>query len=187
MLGPQCPGMTVNPANARQDPHRAGAVGRCTDGVPEPAGRRPWPVSCSTRRAPSIDNTSAQSLETTYARAAESRNGRRAATPPHLDRWLQLLAALRRRRATQESGPLATWPVQPGAVLPGASLVGWPERKTPAALRGGRGNFSSTIIGARGFEPRTSCSRSRRANRAALRPAHHIIPTEAMREPGHAP
>ena len=29
---------------------------------------------------------------------------------------------------------------------------------------------SSYIIGARGFEPRTSCSRSRRANRAALRP-----------------
>jgi hypothetical protein len=30
-------------------------------------------------------------------------------------------------------------------------------------------------IGALGFEPRASCSQSRRANRAALRPAHSFV------------
>jgi hypothetical protein len=32
------------------------------------------------------------------------------------------------------------------------------------------GVFAERMVGARGFEPPTSCSRSRRANRAALRP-----------------
>jgi hypothetical protein len=35
------------------------------------------------------------------------------------------------------------------------------------------GRRKPASVGALGFEPRTSCSQSRRANRAALRPAHN--------------
>ena len=77
MLLPQFPGMTVNPAYARQVLHRSGAAGRCTEGVIEPAARRVSPLPRSTRRAPLIDNASGQSLQTTYAHAGEPRKGSR--------------------------------------------------------------------------------------------------------------
>jgi hypothetical protein len=41
------------------------------------------------------------------------------------------------------------------------------ENKTPASKW-----MLGSVIGAPGFEPGTSCSRSRRANRAALRPVY---------------
>ncbi len=44
------------------------------------------------------------------------------------------------------------------------------------------GNFAGKLVGAGGFEPPTSCSRSMRANRAALRPEYQkteIIPKDA--------
>jgi hypothetical protein len=71
MLLPQFPGMTVDLAYARQVLHRSGAVGRCTEDESGPVARRPWPLRRSTRRAPLIDNASAQCLETTYVRAGE--------------------------------------------------------------------------------------------------------------------
>ena len=168
MLLPQFPGITVNLAYARQVPHRSGAVGRCTEDVPEPVARHPRPLPRSTRRASPTDNASAQCLETRYVRAGEPGmargsacgcpgpggnvptgddvktslvTGRNAASPPHrnirttrwlrlgstpnirrfseavagrsapgLDRRLQPIAALRRTRATRESGSLAAWP-----------------------------------------------------------------------------
>ena len=49
---------------------------------------------------------------------------------------------------------------------------------------------SCMSIGARGFEPRTSCSRSRRANRAALRPvcrrARNVMCPPSFGSPGAA-
>ena len=73
MLLPQLPGMMVNLAYARQVPHRSGAVGRCTEDVPESVSRGLWPLPRSTGRAPPIDNASARCLETTYVRPGEPR------------------------------------------------------------------------------------------------------------------
>jgi len=59
-------------AYARQILHRCGAVGRCTAGESEPVAPRPWQLPAITRRAPPVENASAQCLETTYVPAGES-------------------------------------------------------------------------------------------------------------------
>jgi hypothetical protein len=64
----------------------------------------------------------------------------------------------------------------------GTSTNGHRNGPTCAPNPGGISRKSvSYIIGAPGFEPGTSCSRSRRANRAALRPANACsVPRAAM-------
>src|SRR5687767_4343228 len=74
------------------------------------------------------------------------------------------------------AGP--AWTVGGARRGPGGESAPEKKRRTPHGARSSA--FRSGSIGAPGFEPGTSCSRSRRANRAALRP---VIRAGALRRP----
>jgi hypothetical protein len=59
--------------------------------------------------------------------------------------------------------------IHEGPPVPRGRQAGYTKTPPSSAEAG----FSGSSIGAPGFEPGTSCSRSRRANRAALRPVLH--------------